>query len=664
MSESFTITQQPAPASASATRRKTAISAIVIQLSTVAATKALASYTAKGSKSAPHYHVAADGTITQLVAEERAALHSGMAKLGRRRNINLLSIGIVAEQTKEGRVAAASLRWLVTTIQTRHGLLAENALLRWFAPEGGATDGRVEQYALPEVVQRRAVLSAETTRGPALLGVPTDPATSQRLWAFLQNEASKVRGGSFNSGSAFHLHAAKMGMGAPLGASSPRAAWVTVAGRSFNYQHFARDTAFNEGENWTSVQNLSERLQGSFPAPNSVEYLLLQSAYAAGLASSKPTSGNTKFNPGWASTQTATQQRLGPTLSGAYRITVDGNAYTVQVFGTDTLYTPIANPESGTNWADIRKLSETPAGNLRNALWAETYKPCGAAYTASSPLQQAAEAAKIGAPLTGVYQAAFEGANLTIQVFALDTLYQEGTGPVNQQSKLTQPTQVANWAPKASNPLPTPPPTAAPISVPAANIVVPAGDKGSASWPPPPTSLKPMPSTTARQAAFGKYEYVADPVAGNAERIKILGTWKEENIVPVAVPQLAALAARGIRGAPKSGTMFFNKRAVKQLLGLWKAWEDAGLLDRVIGYFGDFNARFIRGSKTELSQHAFGTAFDINVEQNGLGVQPALVGQRGSVRELVPIANAFGFYWGGHFSRLDGMHFEVAQVMG
>jgi hypothetical protein len=39
------------------------------------------------------------------------------------------------------------------------------------------------------------------------------------------------------------------------------------------------------------------------------------------------------------------------------------------------------------------------------------------------------------------------------------------------------------------------------------------------------------------------------------------------------------------------------------------------------------------------------------------------VGQKGSVRELVQIANNNGFYWGGHFSRKDGMHFEIAKVV-
>lgn len=64
--------------------------------------------------------------------------------------------------------------------------------------------------------------------------------------------------------------------------------------------------------------------------------------------------------------------------------------------------------------------------------------------------------------------------------------------------------------------------------------------------------------------------------------------------------------------------------------------------------------------------NSFGSAFDINVPWNYLGSQPALVGKHGSVRELVPIANEHGLYWGGHFggSRPDGMHFEVAKLIG
>jgi hypothetical protein len=47
-----------------------------------------------------------------------------------------------------------------------------------------------------------------------------------------------------------------------------------------------------------------------------------------------------------------------------------------------------------------------------------------------------------------------------------------------------------------------------------------------------------------------------------------------------------------------------------------------------------------------------------------LGKRPALVSEKGSVRELVPIANKYGFYWGGHFnSRPDGMHFEAAKIL-
>ena len=180
----------------------------------------------------------------------------------------------------------------------------------------------------------------------------------------------------------------------------------------------------------------------------------------------------------------------------------------------------------------------------------------------------------------------------------------------------------------------------------------------SASWPPKPANLKPLVGTAGRQALFGKFRYRSAPVSGNPENIVILGDWEEKNIVRCSLPQLV-----GVKGAPASGQIRFHRLAVPQLQRMFSEWEEAGLLDRVLEWSGSYVPRYIRGSRTTLSNHAFGTAFDINVPWNGLGARPALVGQKGCVRELVEIANRCGFYWGGHFTRLDGMHFEVARVI-
>jgi D-alanyl-D-alanine carboxypeptidase len=62
----------------------------------------------------------------------------------------------------------------------------------------------------------------------------------------------------------------------------------------------------------------------------------------------------------------------------------------------------------------------------------------------------------------------------------------------------------------------------------------------------------------------------------------------------------------------------------------------------------------------DLSNHSWGTAIDLNATWNGRGAIPAMMGDRGCIRELVAVAHANGFYWGGHFTTKDGMHFEVA----
>lgn len=182
--------------------------------------------------------------------------------------------------------------------------------------------------------------------------------------------------------------------------------------------------------------------------------------------------------------------------------------------------------------------------------------------------------------------------------------------------------------------------------------------KSSENWPPPP-SFKPLVNTADRQKLFGSFAFKASPTETCPEAITILDGWGDKNVVSVQIPQLI-----GVQGASKKGTVQFHRAVADQLSELWKAWEEAGLLQYVRSWAGSYSPRFIRGSKTFLSNHAFATAFDINAQWNALGVRPALVGQMGSVRELVSIANEHGFYWGGHYGskRWDGMHFEVAVI--
>lgn len=175
---------------------------------------------------------------------------------------------------------------------------------------------------------------------------------------------------------------------------------------------------------------------------------------------------------------------------------------------------------------------------------------------------------------------------------------------------------------------------------------------------PPLPKFSPLISNKEREKVFGKFMYEPAPTADSSEDIRILGTWQSDNIIKVPVPQIKA-----VKGSRSREYIWFHKLAATQLQKMWAAWEKAGLLDRVLSYEGSFNARFVRGSKTNLSNHSFGSGFDINYSWNKLGHRPALVGDRGSVRELVPIANDHGFFWGGHYAgRKDGMHFEVAEL--
>jgi len=179
----------------------------------------------------------------------------------------------------------------------------------------------------------------------------------------------------------------------------------------------------------------------------------------------------------------------------------------------------------------------------------------------------------------------------------------------------------------------------------------------------PMPSFEPLTTNSERAAIFGRFAFVPRPLPTMPEAIRITDNWPSRQLVQIMVPQLKLIPGVGGDGrGPAGGLVHCHHLVADQLRALWQAWEDAGLLDRVLTWGGLWCPRFVRGSRSMLSNHAWGTAFDINAAWNGLGREPARTGERGSVRELVPLAHDHGFYWGGHFSRRDGMHFEATEA--
>lgn len=182
-------------------------------------------------------------------------------------------------------------------------------------------------------------------------------------------------------------------------------------------------------------------------------------------------------------------------------------------------------------------------------------------------------------------------------------------------------------------------------------------DVMSANWPPKPPDVKPL-STAAKHKLFGRIACEHAPVPGNPENIQITNDW-QKHIDHVVIPQLA-----GLPGAGRAKKFPFHQAVCGQVQGFFQDLEDYELTPLLLSYSGSWVPRFVRGSRTTLSSHSWGTAFDINAAWNGYGRMPALAGKEGSVRPLVELALSRGLYWGGWFARRDGMHFEVFELHG
>lgn len=151
-------------------------------------------------------------------------------------------------------------------------------------------------------------------------------------------------------------------------------------------------------------------------------------------------------------------------------------------------------------------------------------------------------------------------------------------------------------------------------------------------------------------------------VVDDQGNIEFLDDWDDKNIGIVEVPELKGLRLLG-GSEPFSGRIRFYKPAIPQLLAAFKEIRERGLLDRITSWGGSYVPRLLRGSSSRLSDHSLGLSFDINAENNPRGRPPVPAGGKGSVVELVPIFQKYGFYWGGSRSFPDPMHFEVIRIV-
>lgn len=170
--------------------------------------------------------------------------------------------------------------------------------------------------------------------------------------------------------------------------------------------------------------------------------------------------------------------------------------------------------------------------------------------------------------------------------------------------------------------------------------IVPDVDDDTPKCPP---GFRALANNAARAAKFGAFKW--KDRNNKAGEIEIQGNWVEKNIVQVICPRFRKKVS-------------LHKQVADDYLGFMNELIDSDLAHLLLTHEGAFYPRYIRGSKTSLSNHSWGTAFDVNYEWNQLGSIPARPGTKGSVRELVMIGVKWGWYWGGWFSRRDGMHFE------
>jgi hypothetical protein len=104
---------------------------------------------------------------------------------------------------------------------------------------------------------------------------------------------------------------------------------------------------------------------------------------------------------------------------------------------------------------------------------------------------------------------------------------------------------------------------------------------------------------------------------------------------------------------PLPNRIYCNKLIVEPLEKVFRELIRTGLYKEIKQWDGCYNPRFQRGSTTKISEHAWGTAVDLNAAQNPLG------GKVTWTPAFVKVWRDLGWNCGADWtSRKDGMHFS------
>jgi hypothetical protein len=370
-------------------------------------------YAAKGWTAAPHVYVAPDG-VWLFTPLKDIGIHAGTGNSGYTNGKLWYSIGVEMVGNYD-RVRPSGAVWegakaVMGGLSKRLGI-APRQLISFhrdytnlksccgWAVTKDWVFGEVEAWLANRPPP------APPPQGP--IGSPTPEV--EALAELLLDQSYSRRGEGYNGDWAFHQFAVQNGLGFPIAKS----ALLQVAGASYAYQPFARDTLYNQVPNWGDVRRMSELLGGGVPA-GGLGRALLDATFRAGGAT---------FHADWAFHQYVLANRLGPPIGESANISVDGVQYSYQVFALDTLFNRVPN------WTAVRRLSELAGATdpamvrLRDALLSQTYARSGATYHPDWAFHQLARGWNLGVPLSDSYRAASSTAQYAIQVYATDTLY-------------------------------------------------------------------------------------------------------------------------------------------------------------------------------------------------------------------------------------------------